>query len=470
MQGARLVVVGVDGLDYDAVLAMGAAEVPTLHGLVDGSSPHASVFPPDSVPSWTTILTGLAPGEHQQMSNVQQFLEDLASTTVTADVNRWADRCFWEEGAPGDVAVINPFLAYPPWAAREGAMVSGHPFEEQEPLVADPRGLLTDDVPPRMGGFTKIPHQSELRAFVDDTLAVGQAQYDYALRQLRARRWGLFFFTTLVVDRVEHYTWRHWDRADPLHSSRGPTDAIPRAHRQLDEFLSQVVGCLQPGNRLVLLSDHGHGRRAAMGVNLHEYLRRKGLFRLAGASPRRRATEFAKTFLYSVAPRVRMEAAAIRLAQMLPSRKAMKAGTFIGAPTGDSAQVVDLAGSNPFGGVRVQGAENLRAVQKALLELRYRERPVFRWVAPAVDALGAETVGSQGVYPELLFEMEPEFGPTWNLFGPVFSPVLTRRRQSGGHTRRGVVAGLPALPWQPQGSLEVNTLLRELIRELDGTT
>jgi hypothetical protein len=461
--GARVVIVGVDGLDFDVVASL-PDELADLKRIVAGSSPHSSVFPPDSVPSWTTILTGLRPEEHRQMSNVQYFLDSKETSAVTADVNRWSDLCFWEGGPSADVAVINPFLAYPPWSPNGGAMVSGHPFEEGEPSMADPRSLLNGERPPRMGGFTKIPEVAELGEFVDETLAVGQAQYDYALRQLRARRWDVFFFTSLVIDRLEHYTWRAWDREDPVHLPKGPADAIPRAHAQLNAFLREVTELLGPDDRVVVASDHGHGRRASIGVNLNEYLRRLGLYRVSGSSVKRRAVEFLKTAVYSAAPRLRAEDFAIRLARRMPNKKALKSGSYVGSPSPDSAFVVDLAGSNPFGGIRC-GIDVQKRVIAALEQLTYRGRPVVRWVRPAVEVIGEGASGPATVYPDLLFELEPAFGPTWNLYGPLFAPVLTRRRQSGGHTRRGVAAAFPALPWAPQDSLELNRILRQLVSD-----
>jgi predicted AlkP superfamily phosphohydrolase/phosphomutase len=141
--GADLLVIGVDGLDFDLVHEL-RDRVPTLYKIVSGTQPHASVFPPDSVPSWTTIVTGLAPTEHAQLSNVKYFLEDAQESTVQANLNDFSERCFWERATGDTIAVVNPFLAYPPWAPRgAGAMVSGPPFAEEAPMVADPNGLLT---------------------------------------------------------------------------------------------------------------------------------------------------------------------------------------------------------------------------------------------------------------------------------------------------------------------------------------
>ena len=96
--------------------------------------------------------------------------------------------------------------------------------------------------------------------------------------------------------------------------------------------------------------------------------------------------------------------------------------------------------------------------------IRHRGRHVVKWIARTEEVLGAGAAKSD-VYPELVFELFPDYGPTWNLYGPIFTPIVTRRRQSGGHTRRAVCAGLPQLPWQPRDSHEVNRLLRSLVTD-----
>ena len=155
-------------------------------------------------------------------------------------------------------------------------MVSGPPFAEETPSCSDPRGLLVGELPSRMGGFTEIPQQRDLQVFADRTMTVAAAQYEYAIRQLTHRRWDLFFFTTLAIDRLEHYAWRHYD-ADQRRCQL--SEIIPRAHEQLEEFVSKCVNTLGSSDQLILLSDHGHGARASTGVNLQEVLRRKGAIR-----------------------------------------------------------------------------------------------------------------------------------------------------------------------------------------------
>ena len=461
--GARTLVVGVDGLDFDLVRQL-RRRLPLLNQILDGSRPHESVFPPDSVPSWTTIVTGLKPEEHRQLSNVKFFLEDLSESGIQADLNSFTPECFWEEAVGDDIAVINPFLAYPPWPPKgKGAMVSGPPFAEETPSSSDPQGLLVGELPSRMGGFTEIPRQRDLQVFADRTLTVAAAQYEYAIRQLMHRRWDLFFYTTLAIDRLEHYAWRHYD-ADQRRSQL--SEIIPRAHEQLEEFVSKCVSTLGSSDQFILLSDHGHGARASTGVNLQEVLRRKGLFEIdpGSSTGRRKAIEVLKTAAFTVAPAVRAEDLMLRLAPRIPAKKALKSGTYVGSPARQSASVLDLAGSNPFGGVRAADAGLQDDVIVAFEGIRHRGRRVVKWIARTEEALGAEAAKSD-VYPELVFELFPDYGPTWNLYGPIFTRIVTRRRQSGGHTRRAVCAGLPQLPWQPRDSHEVNRLLRSFVTD-----
>jgi len=463
--GARFVIIGVDGLDREVVRRLGNT-CEWLKKIVGESQPHLSVFPPDSVPSWTTIVTGLPPESHGQLSNnVKFFLETAAQAGASASLTPFREDCFWENSRGDDVAVVNPFLAFPAWAPKGvGAMVSGPPFDEGPPSIADPRGLLTAGKPPRMGGFSRIPGVRDLGDFVAETLALGEQQFAYALEQLASRRWDVFFYTTLVIDRLEHYAWRLFDRSDPYHEEHPAANAILDAHRQLDAFVSAAVGLMGGDDQLVILSDHGHGPRASIGVNLHEYFRRNGLYRFAEgtSSASRRMVEFAKTMVYSYAPRVGLANPAISLARRLPARKALKAGSFSGRAHSASVVVRDLAGTNPFGGMDVPESVSSDRVIELLTNLRFQGRPVCKWVRPACEVLPTG-FDVRGLYPDLLFELEPEFGPTWNLYGPVFAPVLTRRRQSGGHRREGVFAGWPRVTAEPHDSLAVNELLRDLV-------
>src|SRR4051794_40985533 len=120
MSSTRLLILGVDGLDHDVVLRLGSTQLPNLHPLVVASRPHSSTFPPDSVPSWTTMLTGVPPWAHGQLHSKNYILDKTGGPEVASLAGHEA-HCFWH-ALPADnhLAVLNPFLAFPAFQPLPG--------------------------------------------------------------------------------------------------------------------------------------------------------------------------------------------------------------------------------------------------------------------------------------------------------------------------------------------------------------
>jgi predicted AlkP superfamily phosphohydrolase/phosphomutase len=458
--GSAATVIGVDGLDYDVVMQLGPGLLPHLHPLVAASEPHSGTFPPDSVPSWTSILTGVPPEEHGQLHSVNFLLDE--EVKVEASVERYREQCFWEIGAQARVAVLNPFLAYPPWAPNTtGAMVSGPSFAEATPLIADPNHLLVGEPPARMGGFARIPKQTEMERFVDETLLVAEEQFDYALRQLEAGRWDVFFHTNLTVDRIQHFAWRHFDPTDPTHPGSELAHLVPLAYQQLDRFVGACRALSGDDDAIAIVSDHGHGQRASVGVNFNELFRREGLLLLENTTALRRSVETAKTAFMWSAAFCHLEDEAVWVARRLPGKSSLKSGEVAGKPSQSAVRVPDIGGSNPFGGIKIGDDRVLDRVYEIMQSLEYKGEKVVEWCVPAEEILptGANDLGT---YPDLLFQLDHKFGPTWNMYGPLFMPIITHKRLSGGHTRRAVAATSPGIALQSDSSTGVNEMLRRL--------
>ncbi len=465
MSRTRLLVLGVDGMDHDVVLRLGAELLPNLHRLVSASSPHTSTFPPDSVPSWTTMLTGVPPTEHGQLHSKNYILDKAAGPEV-AGLQGLEDKCFWK-ALPSStrLAVINPFLAFPAFEPLPGgAMVSAPSFSEQPPSVFDRAGRLVGQPPARMGGFTNVPRQKDIAAFGAETRDVAAEQFTYALAQLEADQFDAVFHTNLTVDRIQHFAWRHFDPTDPTHPGAEHADLVPAAYKQVDDFLAEASTLCAPDAETVAFSDHGHGPRASVGVNLQEVFRREGLY-VVSTTTARRAVETAKTAVLSYAPACHAEDPVIWLARRMPGKAALKSGAVAGRPAAGSIKVPNVAGSNPYGGVATGGDDRLTSrVIEVLKGLEHGGRQVAKWVRPAEAVLCTADVGPH--YPDVLFELRPEFAPTWNLYGPVFAPIITRKRLSGGHTRRSVFATTAVGVSTPADSAGVHAALREVCGRL----
>ena len=465
MSRTRLLVVGVDGMDHDVVLKLGPERLPHLHRLVSSSKPHSSTFPPDSVPSWTTMLTGVPPWEHGQLHSKNYILDKGAGPEV-AGLRGLEDRCFWNAlPTSARLAVINPFLAYPAFEPLPGgAMVSAPSFSEQPPSVVDRERRLVGEPPARMGGFTNVPQQKDIAAFGEDTRDVAAEQFTYTLAQLDSGQWDAVFHTNLTVDRIQHFAWRHFDPSDPTHPGSEYADLVPAAYRQVDDFLSEASSLCAPDAQTVVFSDHGHGPRASVGINLQEVFRREGLY-VVSTTAARRTVETAKTALLSYAPACHAEDPVIWLARRMPGKAALKSGAVAGRPVAGSIKVPNVAGSNPYGGVATGGDDGITSRVVELLEsLEHRGRRVAKWVRTAEAVLGTADVGPH--YPDVLFELLPAYAPTWNLYGPAFAPIITRKRLSGGHTRRSVFATTAVGVTAPADSAGVHAALREVCSQL----
>lgn len=114
---------------------------------------------------------------------------------------------------------------------------------------------------------------------VRTTLAEGEAMLQDALD---ADDSELVVKVFVQTDRVSHMFWRGLDDAHPLHaeSSELARGAIPWIYREADRVLASVRARMRPGDRLVVLSDHGFAPfRRAVHVNRwlieHGYLKLK---------------------------------------------------------------------------------------------------------------------------------------------------------------------------------------------------
>src|SRR5689334_21404026 len=133
----KLLILGIDGMDY-ALTASLINRLPNIKSMQANGllAPLKSVFPPDSIPAWITVYTGLDPSEHGIPESVNYFDGDNLIHRV--DTSIFQGRTFWDLlGKAGlKVQVLNPFMAFPPWDVN-GFMVSGSVAFEKNIQVSD---------------------------------------------------------------------------------------------------------------------------------------------------------------------------------------------------------------------------------------------------------------------------------------------------------------------------------------------
>lgn len=444
----RVTVIGIDGLDPDLVRAW-SDELPTLASLL-ASNPGStlSVFPPDSVPAWASIFTGKAPSEHGVMGYLDYLSKAPEAGVGGGFAHVLRGQTFWDQvvALGKKVCVVNPFIAYPPWAVR-GVMVSG-PVGTGEPLSV-PEGKLPKSGGPVLGGIPDFPKQSDLSGFIERTRSDIDALDEYARALFSQDVYDLAFVTFLQLDRVQHFFWRHMDEGDSTHPrSSEHAGVIKDFYRQFERVVAGFVRRAGEDEAVVVLSDHGQRRRCEKVFNVNELLREAGLLaadvRGVRLLDRRYLLERAKTIVLRTVYRLSLEEQAYALATRLPNRKALKTSEHVISRGASVATTSNIGGTNPYGGVVV---DRVAAAERGL---------TYDEVVARVCGLLADAVVSEGVhpvlwakprselyqgshaeeFPDVLFELLPEYGVGFSLYDGLWGPNTMHRRISGGHQRK----------------------------------
>ena len=439
MSEGPLIVLGVDGLDWELVDAH-RAELPTLFSWPT-LRPLASIFPPDSIPAWTTIFTGRSPGEHGFLESIDYLDAKPAAAAEEAGAGL-PQKTFWDAaGRDGRrVVVINPFLAYPSWDVN-GVMVAGPVFVSGDVSVSGADVSELGELP-ELGGIVTFPTASTVGPFVQETLESTEEQFAFGLRLLERYAPDLFFLNVLTIDRLQHFLWRFHDPGDPTYP--GPGDhagAVLDGYRLVDRWLARYA----EHGRVVVLSDHGHGRRCERMIYVDEALRREGLLGEARRAPRLLSKSYllerTKRAALAAAYRWSLEEPAYRLARRLPNRKTLKQSSFSTDATKSPAKLSRAFGRNQHSGIELRDdTPEMRARIRSFLEgLRDPKtgETVVEWVRYREELVDGEFADR---YPPILFKLRDGYGVDFGLYGSPWGPNTNHRRVSGGHKELGVLA------------------------------
>ncbi len=450
MSDEPLIVLGVDGLDWEYVDAH-RAELPTLAGWPQ-LQPLRSVFPPDSIAAWTTIFTGIGPGDHGFLDSID-YLSRRPASAAEAAGKTLAHATFWDEASRrGEtVCVINPFLAHPAWDVN-GLMLSGPVFVSGEVSVTG-RDLNELEPVPELGGIVNFPTARTMGPFIDETLAMTREQSDFGLRMLELTRPDLFFLNLLTIDRLQHFVWRFADPEDPTYPGPNPHgQALAESYRMIDRIAAEYG----ERGRVLVISDHGHGRRPTRMVFIDEALRRAGLLSEARKGPKVLSRSYwlerAKRRGLELSYRWSLEEPAYRLGRRLPGRKAIKESSFSSDADASPARLSRTFGRNRHSGVELghDTPEARRAALDVLAALRDPKtgEGVVDWAVGREEVVRGERADR---YPEILFRLREGYGVDYGIYGDLFGPDANHRRVSGGHREHGVLAASFAASSPPEG-------------------
>jgi predicted AlkP superfamily phosphohydrolase/phosphomutase len=450
---SKIVVLGIDALDA-ALIETWKDDLPNFRKIMDEGyfAPLESTTPPDSIPAWVTIYTGMQPWQHGIVDSVDYL--DIKGGKQALDTGILIGKTFWDiAGEAGKrVCVINPLLAYPVWPVN-GIMVNGPVFITGE-AQAHPVEIMDRFKVPELGGMVDFPGKRELGGFLDRTIEVTRDQARFGLELMALEEWDVFFLCFLTLDRVMHFLWRYTDPEDPTYPGPNPyRDAIKDAFRLFDGIVGDYLEQLSPDQALLIVSDHGHEMRPTRALYANEILRRAGLLTTPkGGVPGVSSValiEKAKNAFLRIMQRLDLEDQVYRIAALIPKerRKQLKTSSYAVDRQASLAWVSEVGGGTSFGGFEVnrsrldETGQDYEALRDRLISLvsgatDHLGRPVAQWVKRREDAFTGRNVGK---YPDVVFELRAGYGVDRSLFCGTTGSSSTHKKVSGGHSKYGTL-------------------------------
>ncbi len=261
----------------------------------------------------------------------------------------------------------------------------------------------------------------------------------------------LFFINFLTLDRVQHVFWRYFDADDPTYPGRNQhSEVIKEFYLLHDRVLGEFLDMIDDDTTLMVLSDHGHGRRCTKALLVNELLRQRGLLKSStrGKLDPKYLLEKAKVFTLRMLDRYDLQDLSFKIARLIPGAKSLKKSTFVIDSAGSSARVARFAGMNPYGGIEFpwtafDGDDQAYEVllESLIGDLRTLKDPktgqqIVKWVKRREDMFRGPHAK---VYPEIIFQLDFDYGVSRSLFGPLVDINPTHRKISGGHMPQAVL-------------------------------
>jgi predicted AlkP superfamily phosphohydrolase/phosphomutase len=277
MGAARTVIIGLDGVPFEMVVAMAESGVmPNVKRIIGAGAIKrtSSTIPDISSVAWSSIITGCDAGEHGIFG-----FTDLAGGTYQMRFPNFRDlkaKTFWEV-CGGKSVIINVPSTYPV-KAMNGAHISGFVSVELAKAVYPPALVGTlQGFDYRLDVDSQKAH-SDMRGFLDDaeaTLKANITAYRYLWDYVDWRNFMLVFTTT---DRLLHFLWSAWeDTGHQYHT------IFVEHFRAIDHVIGEISGRMAVGDNLLVLSDHGF-ERLDRDIYVNRLLVDEGLLKFQAAA------------------------------------------------------------------------------------------------------------------------------------------------------------------------------------------
>lgn len=280
----KLMVIGLDSAVPDLVFNQWRDELPNLRSLACGGmwGELRSTHPPITVPAWSSMMSGLDPGElgFYGFRNRKDYSYDgyaLANARVVKATRAW-DKLS-QEGKR--VILIGVPQTYP-ITPINGCIVSDFltPSTKHEYTFPDE---LKDEIERVAGGYVLDVDNfrtEDKEDLLQRIYAKTRKHFRVAKHLISTKPWEFFMMVEMGVDRIQHGFWSY---CDPAHRKYRRGNSFERSikdyYRYLDREIGELLSLVPRDTAVLVVSDHG-ARKMDGGICINEWLIQQGYLKL----------------------------------------------------------------------------------------------------------------------------------------------------------------------------------------------
>jgi len=279
----RLFILGLDSAPPKIVYEGYGVELEALREVSEESVRYIlrSCHPPITIPAWIVMFTGKTPGElgiygfrHRRPGDVRESYI-VNSTHIKAPT-------LWDIlGRKGcRVGVIGVPPTYPPKPIHGFLVTDFTTPGPHKPYTFPP--WLKKELEEKYGQFIfdVVYRSHEKDKVAKEVFQMTKQHLQVVTHLLLKKKWDLFIYVEIGVDRVQHAFWKYFDKHHPRHVEHPVySKVIPEYYKMIDSWFKEIWKILPKDTIIVVTSDHGaKAMKGAFVVN--QWLQEQGYLKL----------------------------------------------------------------------------------------------------------------------------------------------------------------------------------------------
>jgi len=270
----KTVIIGLDGVPYGLLNRLAEEKImPNFFSLKKKSLfiKMRSSIPPLSSISWSSIITGKNPGQH----NIFGFIELMPETYSLRfpNFNNLKAKPFWQKRKDKQFVILNVPSTYPVQPLN-GIHLSGFiSLDLKKAIYPEKYFSVLEKMNYQVDVDSSLAHQSK-------SLFLSKLKQSVGMRMKAVKffwqeiNWDVLMIVFTGTDRLGHFFINSLkDREDQYYQS------CLDYFSHLDRAIGEIVKKINKKDSLLMLSDHGMGEMK-INVNINFFLRKKGFLDL----------------------------------------------------------------------------------------------------------------------------------------------------------------------------------------------